>query len=56
MARKGTVITPGIEWTEQDWLDLYRAMEWVKRRVLQRHGKLSPTDTKPSDSIESANL
>ena len=25
------------EWTEEDWMDLWRATEWVKARVRRRH-------------------
>ena len=27
----------GNDWREEDWSDLYMAMEWVRRRVRERH-------------------
>lgn len=27
------------EWTVADWLDLWRATEWVRRKVRKRHHK-----------------
>lgn len=25
------------EWTVEDWMDLHAALEWVRRRVAERH-------------------
>jgi len=27
------------DWTVEDWNDLYKAMEWLKRRVAKRHAE-----------------
>src|ERR1043165_825646 len=35
---KSLLSIPVDAWTEQDWMDLYSAMEWVKQRVCERHG------------------
>lgn len=38
MKPKTLLSLPIDQWTEQDWCDLYFAMEWAKHRIVTRHG------------------
>lgn len=38
MRPKTLLSLPIDQWTVQDWIDLYSAMEWAKHRIVARHG------------------